>query len=152
MGRESYVARGNKPYQQYFFRCIVPNDLREHFNQKELRISLKSSQYSLSKILSRKLWDLSQFIFKEVREGYMTDITLVDVKIILREKVRQTLEHIHHIEYSTNEYDEDNLKERLKTNYEGTIDRIESEIDKILVKNNLKPNKKNVEYKGLVKR
>ena len=35
MGRESYVARGNKPYQQYFFRCIVPNDLREHFNQKE---------------------------------------------------------------------------------------------------------------------
>ena len=127
---------------------------------------MKSSQYSLSKILSRKLWDLSQFIFKEVREGYMRDITLVDVKIILREKVRQTLEHIHHIEYSTNEYDEDNLndtlgkidrtvenlKERLKTNYKGTIEKIETEIDKILVKNKLKPDKKNVEYKGLVKR
>ena len=47
---------------------------------------------------------------------------------------------------------EENLKERLKTNYKGTIDRIETEIDKILIKNNLKPNKKNVEYKGLVKR
>ena len=40
----------------------------------------------------------------------------------------------------------------MKTNYKGTIEKIETEIDKILVKNNLKPDKKNVEYKGLVKR
>ena len=152
MGRESYVARGNKPYQQYFFRCIVPNDLREHFNQKELRISLKSSQYSLSKILSRKLWDLSQFIYREVREGYIKVITLEEVKNILRIEVRKSLFHIHHYELGTNVFDEDKLKEsisrvdkdeeklkeRLKKDYKGTIDKIENEIDKILVSQNLK--------------
>ena len=53
----------------------------------------------------------------------MKDMTLLDVKIILREKVQQTLEHIHHIEYSTNEYDEDNLNETL-----GKIGRTEENL------------------------
>ena len=91
----------------------------------------------------------------------MKDIILEEVKNILRIEVRKSLLHIHHYEYGTNVYDdekfkesisrvdkdEEKLKERLKKDYKGTIDKIETEIDKILVSQNLNPDKKNIEYK-----
>ena len=96
----------------------------------------------------------------------MKNITLEDVKNILRIEVRKSLLHIHHYEYGTNVWDndklkesisrvekeEEQLKERLKKDYKGTVDKIEQEIDKILITQNLQPNKKNVEYKRLVRR
>ena len=96
----------------------------------------------------------------------MKNITLEDVKNILRIEVRKSLLHIHHYEYGTNVWDDDKLKEsisrvekeeeqlkeRLKKDYKGTVDKIEQEIDKILITQNLQPNKKNVEYKRLVRR
>jgi len=98
MKNQTYISRGKKPYQQYQFRCIIPNDLEETFSTKEFRLSLKSSLYSQSKIISTNLYNLSQFIFREVREGKMKDITLEDVKNILRVEVRKSLLHIHHYE------------------------------------------------------
>ena len=67
--------------------------------------------------------------------------------------------YIHHYEYGTNVYyeykqkdsisrvdkDEEQLKERLKKDYKDTVDKIQQEIDKILITQNLQPNKKNVE-------
>ena len=91
MKNQTYISRGKKPYQQYQFRCIIPNDLEEIFSTKEFRLSLKSSLYSQSKIISTNLYNLSQFIFREVREGMMKDITLEDVKNILRVEVRKSL-------------------------------------------------------------
>ena len=69
MKNQTYISRGKKPYQQYQFLCIIPNDLEETFSTKEFRLSLKSSLYSQSKIISTNLYNLSQFIFREVREG-----------------------------------------------------------------------------------
>ena len=166
MKNQTYISRGKKPYQQYQFRCIIPKDLEEIFSTREFRLSLKSSLYSESKIISTNIYNLSQFIFREVREGYMKNITLEDVKNILRIEVRKSLLHIHHYEYRTNVYDddklnesisridneEDKLKQRLKKDYKVTIDLIENEIDKILITQNLQANKKNIEYKGLVRR
>jgi len=96
----------------------------------------------------------------------MKDITLEDVKNILRIEVKKSLMHIHHYEYGTNKWDdkklkesitridegEEKLRERLENDYRGTVELIEQEIDKILITQNLAPNKKNVEYKGLVRR
>ena len=166
MKNQTYISRGKKPYQQYQFRCIIPNDLEETFSTKEFRLSLKSSLYSQSKIISTNLYNLSQFIFREVREGKMKDITLEDVKNILRVEVRKSLLHIHHYEFGTNVFSKDKLKDsisrieeneeklrdRLENDYKGTIDLIENEIDKILITQNLEPDKKNVEYKSLVRR
>ena len=167
MKNQTYISRGKKPYQQYQFRCIIPNDLEETFSTKEFRLSLKSSLYSQSKIISTNLYNLSQFIFREVREGKMKDITLEDVKNILRVEVRKSLLHIHHYELGTNIYDEDKLNESIskidneeekikdglkKNNYKETIELIGNEIDKILITQNLEPNKNNIEYKGLVRR
>ena len=161
-----HIVRGKKPYQQYQFRCIIPKDLISVLGQNEFRVSLGSSLYSHSKIISTNLYNLSQFIFREVREGYMQNITLADVKNILRIEVRKSLLHIHHYQYGTNVFSKDKLKDsisrieeneeklrdRLENDYKGTIDLIENEIDKILITQNLEPDKKNVEYKGLVRR
>jgi len=113
MKNQTYISRGKKPYQQYQFRCIIPKDLENTFSTKEFRISLKSSLYSHSKIISTNLYNISQFIFGEVRGGYMKDITIEDVKNILRRKVNQTLKHIHLYERDTNKWNENELKERI---------------------------------------
>jgi len=166
MKNQTYISRGKKPYQQYQFRCIIPNDLEETFSTKEFRLSLKSSLYSQSKIISTNLYNLSQFIFREVREGKMKDITLEDVKNILRVEVRKSLLHIHHYEFGTNVFskdklnesrsrvdkEEERLREKLEKDYKGTIELIEREVDKILITQDLEPDKKNVEYKKLVRR
>ena len=166
MRTHPHIVRGKKPYQQYQFRCIIPKDLISVLGQNEFRVSLGSSLHSHSKIISTNLYNLSQFIFREVREGYMQNITLEDVKNILRIEVRKSLLHIHHYQYGTNVFSKDKLKEsisrieeneeklrdRLENDYKGTIDLIEREIDKILITQNIEPNERNVEYKGLVRR
>ena len=166
MTKYPHIIRTRKPYQYFLFRCIVPKDLISVLGQNEFRVSLGNSLYSHSKIISSNLYNLCKIIFSEVREGYMQNITLEDVKNILRIEVRKSLMHIHHYEYGTNVYDdkklnksisridenEEKLRDRLEKDYRGTIDLIEREIDKILITQNLEPNKKNVEYKGLVRR
>ena len=166
MNNRNYLARGNKPYQYYYFHCIIPKDLRDILGKPQIRISLKNSDYCYSKNVAHTLYFLTQTIFEEFRIGKMKDITLEDVKEILRVEVRKSLLHAHHYELGTNVWDEDKLKEsisriddneeklreRLKKDYKGTIDLIENEIDKILITQNLEPDKKNVEYKSLVRR
>jgi len=96
----------------------------------------------------------------------MEELTLQDVKNILRIEVRKSLKHIHWVEYGTNKWDKDKLneslskvemgelklKENLKEDYKEVVDKIEKEIDKILVSQNLNPNRKNIEYQSLKRR
>ena len=96
----------------------------------------------------------------------MKNITLEDMKEILRVEVRKSLLHIRHYQYVTKVFDEEKLSESifkgdseeeklrdtLNQNYKGTIGLIDHEIDKILISQNLQPDKKNLEYKGLVQR
>ena len=167
MKNPTYITRGKKPYQQYLFRCWIPQDLKCIFdNQNEIRISLKNSQISQSRIISFDLYQLSQYIFQEMRQGNIRDITIDDVKRILRDKVEQTLKHIHHYHWDTNRFDEEEvqkriaetlekeqeLKDHLKKDYKGTLSKIEKEIEEILKKENIIQDKKNVDYKGLIGR
>ena len=166
MSNQNHLSRGTKPYQYYYFRCIITKDLRETLGKSQIRLSLKHSDYCYSKIVANSLYIIAQNIFEDFRNGNMKDITLEDVKNILRIEVRKSLLHIHHYQYGTNvfskvklkesisriEENEKKLRDRLENDYKGTIDLIENEIDKILITQNLEPNKKNVEYKGLVRR
>jgi len=127
MTKTPHIIRTRKPYQSFLFRCIIPKDLISVLGQNEFRVSLGNSLYSHSKIISTNLYNLCQFIFREVREGYMQNITLEDVKNILRIEVRKSLLHIHHYQYGTNVFSKDKLKdsisrsmkeeERLQGNY-----------------------------------
>jgi len=46
-----------KPYEQYFFRCKIPKNLDKTFTQKDFTVSLKSSSYKVSKIISTIVMD-----------------------------------------------------------------------------------------------
>ena len=166
MSNQLHLSRGTKPYHYYFFRCIIPKDLKGILGKSQIRLSLKSSDYCHSKIVANTLYFVAQNIFEELRTGSMKDITLDDVKEILRIEVRKSLLHIHHYQYGTNVFDEDKLNEsisksdkeeerlrdKLQKDYKGTIELIENEVDKILITQDLEPDKKNVEYKKLVRR
>ena len=76
------------------------------FPQKVISVSVKSKSYKHSKIICFNLYKTTQFIFDEVRQGIMQDITLEDVKVILRDKVRQTIRHINLYEWETNKWNE----------------------------------------------
>jgi integrase len=166
MSNRNYLARGTKPYQYWYFHCIIPKDLRDILGKSVIRISLKNSDYCYSKNVAHTLYFLTQTIFKEFRIGKMKDITLEDVKDILRIEVKKSLLHIHHYEYGTNVFDEEKLNEsiskadkdeeklrdKLQKDYRGTLGLIESEIDKILISQKIIPDKFNIEYKGLVRR
>ena len=76
-------------------------------------MSLRSSLYSHCKIISTNLHNISQHLFREFRQGKMKDITLDDVKDILRVEVRKSLLHIHHYELGTNVFSKDKLNESI---------------------------------------
>ena len=99
-----HMFRSRKPYQTFMFRCIIPKDLKCVLGQNEIRVSLNNSLYSHSKIISSNLYNLCQLFFREVRRGSMQNITLEDVKHILRVEVRKSLLHIRHYRYGTNVY------------------------------------------------
>jgi len=166
MSKETYLMQTRKPYQQYHFRCRIPKDLDKTFTQKDFTVSLKCNSYKICKFISMNLYQITQSIFNEVREGYMKDITLEDVKSILRDKVRQTLKHIQLYEWDTNKWSEKELQdriteidkkekkliERLQNDFKGTTAHLAKEVDKILKDKELKPDKKNFEYRGLISR
>ena len=166
MRNRNYLARGTKPYQYYYFHCIIPKDLRGILGKSVIRISLKNSDYCNSKILANSLYIVSNNLFDELRLDPMKKITLEDVKEILRIEVRKSLLHIHHYQYGTNVFnkdklsdsisradkEEEKLRDKLEKDYKETIKSIEREVDKILISQKLEPDKNNVEYKGLIRR
>ena len=137
--------KGTKPYQYYFFRCIIPKDLRSILGKSLIRISLKNSDYCNSKIIAKSLYIVSKNLFDELRLDPMKNITIEDVKDILRIEVRKSLLHIHHYQYGTNVFskdkiiesisktikEEERLRDRLEKDYKDTLGVIEREIDKI---------------------
>ena len=166
MDRRNYLVKSKKPYQDYHFRCYIPKDLEKFFHQKGFRVSLKGYSYPQCKIISNNLHDNAIHIFNKIREGHMNELTLQDVKEVLGDKVKLTIQHINHYDNDINKYDkkelnerihqssekEKILKERLKSNYNGTAEKIEKEIDRILNSRDLKTDKNNVDYKGLVRK
>jgi len=57
MSIKTYLMQRRKPYEQYFFRCKIPKDLDKTFTQKDFTVSLKSSSYKVSKIISTNVMD-----------------------------------------------------------------------------------------------
>ena len=48
-----------------------------------------------------------------MRQGNMRDITIDDVKRILKDKVEQTLNYIHHYHWDTNRFEEEEVQKRI---------------------------------------
>jgi integrase len=88
-----------------FFRCVIPLDLRAHFNgTTKFELSLKSATTRQSRLLGHQLRQISDELFEEIRGG-MRDLTLEDIKEILRFEVRKQIRYAHHVDLGTNQYD-----------------------------------------------
>ena len=85
-----YIVRGKKPYQQFQFRCIIPNDLISVLGQTEFRISLGSSFFSHCKILSEQV----AVLYQETRQG-LKSLEIKDIKEFLRIRIRKQILHVH---------------------------------------------------------
>ena len=57
MSKKTYLMQTRKPYEQYFFRCKISKNLDKTFTKKDFTVSLKSSSYKVSKIISTNVMD-----------------------------------------------------------------------------------------------
>ena len=76
MSKKTYLMQTRKPYEQFFFICKITKDLDKTFTQKDFTVSLKCNSNKICKFIAKNLYQITQSIFNEVREGYMKDITL----------------------------------------------------------------------------
>ena len=82
-----------------------------------------------------------------MRQGNMRDITIDDVKRILRDKVEQTLKHIHHYHWDTNRFHEEEVQKRiaetLKKEQELSFHSFRHSVETHLTEMNVNPRYKN---------
>ena len=99
-----YYARSSG--NTFYFRSKNPSDLREHFGgRKQFKISLKCSLNSRSEKIIKSLNKTLSKLYEQIRQG-MKELTLKDIKEILRIEIRKQILHAHHVNLGTNKFSE----------------------------------------------
>jgi len=97
-----------------YFRSIIPKDLRKTFGGKdEFRLSLRYVINGDTKILCLRLKEITDKLFTEIRSG-MKNLSLDDIKNILRIEVRKQIKHTQHYYLGTNVFDEEQTIQSLE--------------------------------------
>ena len=90
----------------FYFRSKIPSDLRDHFGgRKQFKSSLKCSLNSRSTKIIKSLNTTLSKLYDQIRQG-MKELTLDDIKEILRIEIRKQILHAHHVNLGTNKYSE----------------------------------------------
>jgi len=161
----SYLSKRKiKSHQYPFFRCIIPKDLQGNFDGiTDFRLSLSCVRNEDTQILCLKLKQITESVFVEIRSG-MKNLSLDDIKEILRIEVRKQIKYTQHYAFGTNVFD--NVKKsqsmqnvasqetRLQQELSGeNIKEYEKELDKkleeILSSLGIETNTKDTNYKKL---
>ena len=161
----SYLSKRKiKSHQYPFFRCIIPKDLQGNFDGiTDFRLSLSCVRNEDTQILCLKLKQITEKVFDEIRSG-MKNLSLDDIKEILRIEVRKQIKYTQHYAFGTNVFD--NVKKsqsmqnvatqetRLQQELSGeNIKEYEKELDKkleeILSSLGIETNTKDTNYKKL---
>ena len=161
----SYLSKRKiKSHQYPFFRCSIPKDLQENFGGiTDFRLSLGCVRNEDTQILCLKLKQITESVFVEIRSG-MKNLSLDDIKEILRIEVRKQIKYTQHYAFGTNIFD--NVKKsqsmqnvasqetRLQQELSGeNIKEYEKELDEklagILSSLGIETNTKDTNYKKL---
>ena len=161
----SYLSKRKiKSHQYPFFRCSIPKDLQENFGGiTDFRLSLGCVRNEDTQILCLKLKQITESVFVEIRSG-MKNLSLDDIKEILRIEVRKQIKYTQHYAFGTNVFD--NVKKsqsmqnvasqetRLQQELSGeNIKEYEKELDEklagILSSLGIETNTKDTNYKKL---
>ncbi len=102
----SYLSKRKiKSHQYPFFRCSIPKDLQENFGGiTDFRLSLGCVRNEDTQILCLKLKQITESVFVEIRSG-MKNLSLDDIKEILRIEVRKQIKYTQHYAFGTNVFD-----------------------------------------------
>ena len=149
----------SKSDSPFLFRSIIPKDLVEYFNGRtRFHISLKNVTNKETKFVSVFLKSLVKNLYNEIRMG--KNLSLEDVKEILKVEVRKSILHSHRVHLGTNKYDpemmedslksvstrEEKMKQKLKDDlktYEGILD---VKLEKILVSLDIEYDNNSINY------
>ena len=97
-----------------YFRSIIPKDLRKNFGGTgEFRLSLRYVINGDTKILCLKLKQITDKLFTEIRIG-MKNLSLDDIKNILRIEVGKQIKHTQHYYLGTSVFDEEDTIKSLE--------------------------------------
>jgi len=158
------VSKKSKSSIHFHFRSIIPKDLISYFNEKTVfQISLIGVRNCESLLLSLRLKRIVQQLYSDIRSG-MKNLSLEDIKEILRIEVRKSILHSSHISEGHNEiYDsmrkvesrekiysrEINIRKSLLTNSNEVKESVDKKLQTILESLEITLDKQSLNYKKL---
>ncbi len=157
------VSKRSKSSIHFHFRSKIPIDLIQHFNsRKQFQISLNNVSNKESLLLSLKLKSIVQQLYSDIRSG-MNNLTLEDIKEILRIEVRKSILYSHQVSEESNKHSErgvhksighvldleTNLKQKVDSNLGQYREDVELKLEKILTSLDIKVEKGSVDFKKL---
>ena len=162
--RSTYLVPRKWKHSIHFdFRHKIPSDLVSHFGGKrQFQISLNNVSSRETLLVSLTLRNLVQELFSEIRSG-MRDLSLEDIKEILRIEVRKSILHSHHVDLGTSKYDsmkkiesvetvskrETGLRKSVLTDLKGVEESVDNKLHSILESLNIRVDPKSVNHKRL---
>jgi len=147
----------------FHYRSLVPKDLQDRLGQKQFQISLGNNlTYRHSVKLTTVLHHLIQEIFSSIRKG-MRDLTIEDIKEILRVEVRKSILYSHQINEQTNKHTdsgimtglqyvmdlEKKIQNRVDTDLKGYRTEVEDKLEGILKSLDIKADRGSVDFRKL---
>jgi len=110
-----------------------------------------------------RLYGITQRLYEQVRSGEMKELTVTDIKEILRVEVRKSILHVHHVEEGTNLFveskilqsvtriseQEEKFNQRLQTDLKSVQKDVERDLEKILLSQGYNVIKESVPFKRL---
>jgi len=158
------VSRRSRSSIHFHFRSKIPKDLISYFNEtKQFQISLNNVRNRETLLVSLRLKSIVQQLYSDIRSG-MKNLTLEDIKEILRIEVRKSILHSSHISEGHNEiYDsmrkiesrekiysrEINIRKSLLTNSNEVRESVDKKLHTILESLEITLNKQSLNYKKL---
>jgi len=95
MGSISLFSYLIRPSSSYYFRIIVPTDLRPVVGFREIRYSLRTGFLSEAKLKAPRMASFVQWLFQDIRKGgRMRELSQVELQAIIQEHFNAALDNI----------------------------------------------------------
>ena len=109
MSSHSYLVR-QASTRTYFFRSYIPQNLVKHFDgRQEFRLSLGCKSKIHSRLASNHLSDIVRELYDSIQSGN-SDMTIEEIKNILRIELEKSFRYIKHIQLRTNRYNKERVQ------------------------------------------
>ena len=109
MHRQSHLVQ-QPSTRTYFFRSIIPKALRNHFDgQREFKVSLGCKSKARSQRASFHLYGVVHHLYDSIQAG-QSQMTLEEIKNVLRIELEKSFRYIKHIQLRTNRYNAERVQ------------------------------------------